>query len=234
VTGDTFSADYPTTPGTFDTTYNDSRDAFVTKLNASGSALEYSTFLGGSSFDGANGIAVLDRRAYVTGSAGADFPTTPGAFDTSFNGGSQDGFVTKLNASGSELVYSTFLGGSGASGDTQEVGDGIAVDAGGRAYVTGSTNSADYPTTPGAFDTTLNRNQDVFVTKLNATGSALDYSTFLGGTDSDGGSGIAVNESGRAYVTGSTSSLDYPTTRGAFDRTFNGNTDAFVTKLPTG
>jgi hypothetical protein len=198
--------------------------------------LDYSTFLGGTNFDVGNGIAVDESgRAYVTGqTASAEYPTTPGAFDTSFNGGSQDGFVTKLNASGSELVYSTFLGGSGASGDTQEEGNGIAVDESGRAYVTGITNSADYPTTPGAFDTTLNRNQDVFVTKLNATGSALAYSTFLGGTDSDAGNGIAVNESGRAYVTGSTSSLDYPTTRGAFDRTFNGNTDAFVTKLPTG
>jgi hypothetical protein len=109
----------------------------------------------------------------------------------------------------------------------------IAVDGIGRAYVTGYTYSADYPTTPGAFDTSHNSGTDAFVTKLNAVGSALEYSTFLGGTSGDGDYGIAVRGS-RAYVTGGTASSDYPTTRGAFDRTFNGIEDAFVTKLPTG
>src|SRR5215217_8590008 len=127
------------------------------------------------------------------------------------------------------LDYSTFLGGTNF-----DDGDGIAVDRRGRAYVTGQTRSADYPTTPGAFDTTFNGGaQDAFVTKLNTSGSALAYSTFLGGTNSDVGLGIAVRE-GRAYVTGHTRSADYPTTPGAFDTTFNGVQDAFVTKLPTG
>jgi hypothetical protein len=126
------------------------------------------------------------------------------------------------------LDYSTFLGG----GDFEQ-GSGIAVDERGRAYVTGSTISADFPTTPGAFDRTLNTSQDAFVTKLNASGSALAYSTFLGGAFDDRGEGIAVRE-GRAYVTGNTISADYPTTPGAFDTTFNGgNTDVFVTRLPT-
>jgi hypothetical protein len=223
VTGYTNAPDYPTTPGAFDTTLTDGFDAFVTKLNASGSELAYSTFLGGASFDRGSGIAV-DRggNAYVTGSASsADFPTTPGAFDTSFNGGTH-GFVTKLNASGSELLYSTFLVEAG-------YGTGIAV-RGDNAYVTGYTRSADYPTTPGAFDRTLNGAVDAFVTKLNASGSALAYSTFLGGAGDDVGLGIAVRE-GRAYVTGYTTSADYPTTPGAFDRTLNGAADAFVTKL---
>jgi hypothetical protein len=115
VVGSTFSADYPTTPGAFDRTYNGSGepDAFVTKLNASGSELAYSTFLGGTNDDRGFAIAVLDRRAYVTGETvccSADFPTTPGAFDTTFDGFS-DIFVTKLNATGSAPVYSTFLGG---------------------------------------------------------------------------------------------------------------------------
>jgi hypothetical protein len=143
--------------------------------------LDYSTFLGGEGFDLGSDIAVDGRgRAYVTGiTASANFPTTPGAFDTSFNGGTDaplgfDGFVTKLNASGSALVYSTFLGGE--NGDS---GYGIAVRDG-KAYVTGVTASANYPTTRGAFDRN-NRGEDAFVTKLKASGSALDYSTFLGG-----------------------------------------------------
>jgi Beta-propeller repeat len=192
--------------------------------------LDYSTFLGGTNGDTGRDIAVDGRgRAYVTGAtASPDYPTTPGAFDRTFNG-QADAFVTKLNASGSALDYSTFLGGTGG-----DVGFGIAVDGRGRAYVTGLTQSPDYPTTSGAFDTTFNGEFDAFVTKLNASGSALAYSTFLGGTGRDEGEGIAVRE-GRAYVTGITDSPDYPTTRGAFDRTFNGSpADAFVTKLPTG
>jgi len=127
------------------------------------------------------------------------------------------------------LDYSTFLGGVGS-----EIGEGIAVREG-RAYVTGRTGSANFPTTPGAVDTTYNGGEDPFVTKLNASGSALAYSTFLGGAKFDGGSfSIAVRD-GRAYATGFTNSSDYPTTRGAFDRTFNGGfDDTFVTKLPTG
>jgi hypothetical protein len=117
--------------------------------------------------------------------------------------------------------------------ETEDSGVGIAVDGEGRAYVTGQTSSADYPTTPGAFDTTPNGDFDAFVTKLNASGSALRYSTFLGGSSIDDGLGIAVRGD-NAFVTGSTLSVDYPTTPGAFDTTPNGDFDAFVTKLPTG
>jgi hypothetical protein len=126
------------------------------------------------------------------------------------------------------LDYSTFLGGSGV-----DTGDSIAVRDG-RAYVTGLTQY-NYPTTPGAFDRTFNGAEDAFVTKLNPAGSALGYSTFLGGTSFDAGRGIAVDGSGRVYVTGYTPSAEYPTTPGAFDTSFNGiDVDAFVTKLPTG
>jgi Beta-propeller repeat len=233
VTGETSSADFPTTPGAFDTSFNGSADAIVTKLNASGSALIYSTFLGGrEAFDRGLGIAVdPEGRAYVTGQTfSADFPTTPGTFDTSFNGsadGSADAFVTKLNASGSALIYSTFLGGGTSVFERGDSGLGIAVREG-RAYVTGETDSSDFPTTPGAFDTTFNGDVAVFVSKLNASGSALAYSTFLG--DVGSGEDIAVDGKGRVYVTGSTFSSNYPTTRGAFDRTLDGS-DAFVTKL---
>ena len=159
-TGSTESANFPTTRGAFDRTFNGSDDAFVTKLNASGSALAYSTFLGGTNFEAGEGIAVREGRAYVTGrTTSGDFPTTQGAFDTTFNG-IEDAFVTKLNASGSAPAYSTFLGGT-------EIDDGAGIAVrGGMAYVTGGTRSTDYPATTGAFDTDLDGAQDAFVTKL--------------------------------------------------------------------
>src|SRR5437867_2121639 len=230
VTGRTASADFPTTSGAFDNTFNGGfNDVFVTKLNATGSALVYSTYLGGSRCcgDGGQAIAVdIFGNAYVTGyTYSADFPTTPGAFDTVFDG-VLDAFVTKLNASGSALIYSTFLG-------SNSIGRGIALDSSGSAYVTGEA-TADFPTTPGAYDTTFDGGDDVFVTKLNPDGSALVYSTFIGGnndTDGDDAYGIAVDTFGNAYVTGRTVSTDFPTTPGAFDVTFNGVQDVFVTKL---
>jgi hypothetical protein len=234
VTGDTASPNFPTTPGAFDTSYNGGVDAFVTKLNSTGSALVYSTFLGGGAFseDDGNWIAVDNAgAAYVTGfTFSSNFPTTPGAFDRvlgSAINGTSDAFVTKLNAGGSSLVYSTFLGGN----DFGDEGWGIAVDAAGAAYVTGITTDGTFPTTPGAFDTTLNSITDAFVTKFSADGSALVYSTFLGGSSTDESFGITVDAAGAAFVTGRTSSSNFPTTPGAFDTTFNGNTDAFVTRL---
>jgi hypothetical protein len=229
----TFPSDFPTTVGAFDTTHNGSQDAFVTKLNPAGSALVYSTFLGGSNDDGGRGIAVdSSGSAYVTGITGSpNFPTTVGAFDTTLNAlGTFDAFVTKLNPSGSALVYSTFLGGTGP-----EFGDGIAVDTSGSAYVTGSTSSPDFPTTVGAFDTTQDvGSSDAFVTKLNPSGSALVYSSFLGGTQLDQGNDIAVDPNGSAYVTGFTLSANFPITADAFDTT-QSSSEVFVTKLnPSG
>jgi hypothetical protein len=230
----TFPIDFPTTAGAFDTTHNGSQDAFVTKLNPSGSALVYSTFLGGSNDEFGRGIAVdTSGSAYVTGITGSpNFATTAGAFDTTHNGGSFDAFVTKLNPAGSALVYSSFLGGVNT-----ESGNAIAVDTSGSAHVTGNTGSLDFPTTAGAFDTTHDTDIDVFVTKLNPAGSALVYSTFLGGFDTDLGDDIVLDTFGSAYVTGTTGSGNYPTTAGAFQTTHNGindpfpRFDAFVTKL---
>jgi hypothetical protein len=225
VTGLTTSTDFPTTTGAFDTSHNGGDDAFVTKLNATGSALVYSTYLGGSSSDEGFGIRVDTLgNAYLTGrTASTNFPTTLGAFDTSHNGG-DDAFVTKLDATGAALLYSTYLGGSG--GDR---GAGIALDLAGSAHVTGETNS-DGLATIGAFDTTRS-GTDAFVTKLNATGSARAYSTYLGGSGADRGFGIAVDGSGSAYVTGETDSNNFPTTSGAFRTSRVGGVDAFVTKL---
>jgi hypothetical protein len=229
VTGDTYSQDFPTTAGAFDTGANGSLDAFVTKLNPAGSALAYSTYLGGSLQDRGFGIAIDGLgNAYVTGSTGSlDFPTTAGAFDTGANG-SLDAFVTKLNPAGSALAYSTYVGGS-----ADDVGNGISLDLAGTAYVTGATSSADFPTTIFAFDGSANGGSDAFVTDLNATGSALAYSTYLGGSLDDDGRDIVADGLLHAYVTGFTTSANFPTTAGAFDESANGGLDAFVTKLHT-
>jgi hypothetical protein len=228
VTGETFT-DFPTTAGAFDTSANGIDDAFVTKLDPAGSGLAYSTYLGGSNNDQGLGITVDSAgAAYVTGlTLSTDFPTTAGAFDTSAN--DLDAFVTKLNPAGSGLSYSTFLGGSSV-----DVGQGIAVDSAGAAYVAGFTPSTDFPTTAGAFDTSYNGGDDGFVTKLERDGSGLSYSTFLGGSNFEDGLGIAVDSAGAAYVAGVTSSTDFPITAGAFDTSYNGGGDAFVTKLTLG
>ncbi|MEY2518284.1 MAG: hypothetical protein QOF24_43 [Verrucomicrobiota bacterium] len=242
VTGYTTSTNFPTTPGAYQTTIGSSSTAFVTKLNPTGSAVVYSTYLGGNGSETGFGIAVdASGNAYVAGLASStNFPTTPGAFQTTFGGGGGgDCFVTKLNSTGDALIYSTYLGGSLGEGFAA-----IAVDASGNAYVTGFTNSTNFPTTPGAFQTTFggasyySSTGDGFVTKLNPTGSALVYSTYLGGNRDDYGHSIAVDALGNAYVTGFTESLNFPTTFGAY-QTANGggipSRDAFVIKLnPTG
>jgi Beta-propeller repeat len=172
--------------------------------------------------------------AYVMGSTtSTDFPTTAGATQTTF-AGVFDAFVTKLDATGSGLVFSTYLGGR-----SEDFDGAIAVDGAGSAYVTGYTASTDFPTTAGAAQTSNAGQNDAFVTKLDAAGSALVYSTYLGGSDTDAGFGIAVDGAGSAYVTGDTLSTDFPTTLGAFKTTHahaggEPTDDAFVAKIEFG
>ena len=244
VTGYTNSPDFPTTAGAFRTTFGggpyQSGDAFVTALNATGSALLYSTYLGGADSDLANSIALdASGNAYVTGrTSSPDFPTVKPVRPALSGVG--DAFVTKLNATGTALVYSTYLGGaldSFPDGTTAfDSGNGIAVDAGGNAYVTGSAGSTDFPVTTGAFQQTIGGAQDyigdAFVTKLNPTGTALVYSTYLGGLRADEGAAVAVDAAGNAYVTGQTQSTDFPVKNPV--RAANGgdfDADVFVTKL---
>src|SRR5947207_4683567 len=242
LTGNTSSADFPTTLSAFQPTPQGGSDAFVVKLNSAFTARTYSTYLGGSTGDDAGrGIAVdATGNAYVTGfTASTDFPTTPGAFQTAFGGGVFDAFVVKLNPAGSRLVYGTYLGGAGS-----DVGLGIAIDTAQNAYVTGGTFSANFPTAAGVSQTVLAGERDAFVTQLNATGTALVYSTYLGGAGTDVGNAIAVDGTGAAYITGSTTcaavpcvvSTDFPTTGGVVQTTRPVGegaavTDAFVTKL---
>jgi hypothetical protein len=188
--------------------------------------LVYSTYIGGSSADYGYAIVVAGSgNAYVTGSTySPNYDVTPRAFQT--NGGG-DVFVTKLSARGTVLVYSTYIGGS-----SDDRGYGIALDGSGNAYVTGSTWSTNYPVTPGAFQTKNGGGLgDVFVTKLNPMGTALVYSTYIGGSGEERGYAIAVDGSGNAYVTGYTSSTDYDVTPRAFQTTNEGKQDVFVTKV---
>src|SRR5579871_4992061 len=235
IAGDATSTNFPTTPGAVQTASGGSlggryEDAFVAKLNPSGTSLLYSTFLGGSGADQGTSIAVdTSGNAYITGSTSStNFPTTPGALQTNYGGNPSDAFVAKVNATGTALIFSTYLGGlNGGGGD---YGHGVAVDAAGNAYVTGDTDSSNFPTTPGALQRTLAGTSNAFIAKLNPSGTALAYSTYLGGSQDDSGYAIAVDTSGNAYLTGLTSSSNFPTTPGAVQTT-NGGSDAFVAKL---
>jgi hypothetical protein len=233
LTGWTNSTNFPTTKQAFQPVFSGGYDVFVTKLDPAGSALVYSTYVGGTRFDEAHGIAVdAGGNAYVTGfTDSTDLPTTPGVLQPTLSGSSEDAFVTKLDPTGSALIYSTYLGGAFI-----DSGSGIAVDANGNAYVAGWTNSHNFPTTPGAFQPIkLSVGADAFVTKLNPAGTGLVYSTYLGGDRNDTGEGIAVDADGNAYVTGTSDSTNFPTTFGAVQPTFRGGFgDAFVTKLDPG
>jgi hypothetical protein len=197
---------FPTTAGSFQPAAANFLDAAVTKLNATGSALVYSTFLGGSGFEVIRGIALdSSGNAYVTGSTNStDFPTTSGAFQTAFAGGGGEGdvFVTRLDAAGASLIYSTYLGGS-----SEEQGGGIALDSAGSAYLTGRTQSIDFPTaTP--VQGSNSGGSDIYAAKLDAAGSALIYSTYLGGSSFDAGNGITVDVLGNAYLACASFSAD--------------------------
>ncbi len=208
------------TPGAFQTSLGGNDDVVVTKLNATGSALVYSTYLGGSGSDRGTGIAVDGfGNAYVTGTTfSTNFPLTPGAFQTTFPGVSGHVFVTKVNPTGDGLVYSTYLAGDGGISNTEEA-NGIAVDFAGNAYVTGVTNSISFPITPDGFKNTVPRALKGFATKLSAAGDRLVYSTYLAGSNQDIGFAIAVDALGNAYVAGYSASADFPVTPGAFQTT---------------
>ena len=228
VTGSTSSANFPTSMGAFQTVFAGVKDVFVTKIDATGSALVYSTYLAGSLDDQGRGIAVdATGNAYVTGfTSSTNFPTVNPLQST--NGGAYDAFLAKIDSIGSTLVYSTYLGGSGY--EIFFSGGDIAVDPTGNAYVTGSTTSANFPTVSPLQAAFGGGFSDAFVTKVNATGSTLVYSTYLGGTSDDRGRGIAVDGTGNAYVTGTTFSADFPVAT-AFQVALGGDRDAFVTKL---
>jgi hypothetical protein len=212
-----------------------SETGFVAKLAPSGRRLLYSTYLGGNDEGGGNiGSVAVDGsgHAYVTGyTESGGFPVTPGAAQGPTDIADFDeptGFVTKLNSTGSGLLYSTYVGGSG-----WDTPGGIAIDKAGDAYIAGDTSSQDFPITPGAYQT-VDRDdpefKSAFVTKINPTGTRFLYSTYLGGTLSDEAKAIAVDRAGDAYVTGDAAS-NFPTTPDAFQRKQKGFDSAFLSVL---
>jgi hypothetical protein len=235
VTGETLGATFPTTSGAFQTTAPDGgsfQNAFVTKVSPGGDSLVYSTFLGGRLNDFGLGIAIdSDGNAYVVGTSDSNnFPTTPGAIGTNSPGT----FVTKLNASGTSLVYSTTIGTNIPGVVIGPVIRDIALTSSREAYLVGSTGS-NLPTTPDAFQSSYGGGgTDAFVMKINSTGSAIVYATYLGGTNADDGKCIAVDSSGNAYSGGWTQSSNFPVSAGAF-QVGPGATpfdiDSFVTKF---
>ncbi len=227
LTGETFSANFPIQGGYQSAFGGGECDAYVAKLSSSGNAILYSTYLGGSLEDYSSDIAVDNSgNAFISGStSSANFPIYS-AYQNIYGGGAFDAFVAKFDNSGGTLLYSTYLGGSGL-----EWGRGIAVDPEGSSYVTGYTNSANFPT-QNAYQAVYGGGpNDAFVTKLNTSGNALVYSTFLGGSLDDSGWRIAVDSSGKAYICGKTNSANFPNLS-AYQTAFGGgSTDAFVAKL---
>jgi hypothetical protein len=232
LTGVTDSPDYPTTMAAYDTSYGGGLfgDAFATKVHLTGSALSYSTFLGAQESDLGQEIAVeRDKGAVVIGFTDSpDFPTTPGALDTSYNGGGYDLFLARLDPWGQHLSWSTFLGG----GD-EDLGYGLALDPDGRAFVAGFTRSDDLPVTPDAFAAQRSGAFDIFVMKLGHSAGGLLYSTYLGGKQDDYvyGHCLAADDSGNIYLTGYTLSAGFPATPEALDTTHGGGFDAVLAKV---
>jgi YHS domain-containing protein len=224
VTGATSSSDFPTV-NPYDGSHNGSVDVFVSRLSAAGDSLVYSTFLGGSELDGGYGILIDGSgNVYVTGyTRSIDFPTA-NPYDSSFNGGDYDAFITKFSTAGDSLIYSTFLGGS-----VQDGSHGIVIDGSGKVYVTGSTWSIDFPTA-NPYDGSHNGGADVFVSRLSAAGDSLVYSSFLGGSEDELGIGIAISGTGSIHVTGGTYSSDFPTIN-PYDESHNGGLDIYISRL---
>jgi Beta-propeller repeat len=228
--GETDSTDFPIAGPPIQTSNAGPGDGFIAKLDSNGTVLDYSTYIGGSSGDLVTGIALDSlNNAYVSGiTVSSDFPTTTGAFQTTEPSTTGDnGFVAAIKADGSAKIYSTYLGGSGSNDALA-----IAVDSAGEAYVTGDTTSSNFPVL-NATQATLKAAgaTNVFITKLQANGSGLLFSTYYGGTLDDAGTGIAIDAFNDVYVTGRTLSSDYPTNGTPFQSSLSGTSDAFVTEL---
>ena len=220
--GGTTAGNFPTTSGAYRTA---GAGAFVAKLNPTGTALVYSTFLGDTGSGVVSGVAIdSGGNAYAAGTTySSTFPTTPGAIRNVTGTNNSAAFLVKLNPTGTDAVYASILGGRGDSS-----GAGVAVDAQGNAYLAGSTDAAGFPAGSGA------GNADAFVVKLNPAGSALVYGTLLGGSGADRATGLAIDSAGNAVVSGSTASTDFPATADAEPKRFAGSPCLLTAGTPFG
>ncbi|MCX8080491.1 MAG: SBBP repeat-containing protein [Bacteroidia bacterium] len=230
VVGSSVSSNFPTTPGAYSTTYTAGEDIVVSKLNAAGTNLIFSTFIGGNNIDIGYDIE-LDNAGniYLVGrTTSTNFPVTAGSFDNSYNSGG-DAVVLKLSPSGNSLLFSTYLG-----GNDEERAYGIKLASNNNIYITGYTNSSNYPTTAGVFDQSYNGspgNSEIFVACFDNSGSSLLYSTFVGGTGNDIGRSINIDSNGNINICGDSFSANFPVTAGCVDPGHNGNRDIVVFKL---
>ncbi len=225
VTGNTSSTNFPTAGSPYQGSKGTGQDAFVLKLNSTGTSLTYSTYFGGNGYDDASGIRVDGSgNAYVTGTtASTNLSTTGSAYQGSYGGGAYDVYVLKLNSSGSSATYLTYLGGSG-----EDDGGDVAIDGSGNAYVVGSTQSTSFAS--GIYGS-KSGTSDAFVAKLNSSGTSLTWSTYLGGSSTESAESVAVDITGAVYVTGSTSSTNFPVSASPYQSTKGSGMDAFVAKL---
>jgi hypothetical protein len=233
IAGVTNSSNFPIAGTSYQSTKKGNSNCFVTEMNSSGTGLVYSTYIGGSESDTATALALgAGNTIFITGyTDSADFPTkAPSGVGITFPfqqiyGGNTDAFVTQLSSLGNALAFSTYLGGSGL-----DQGQGIAVDSAGNAYVTGATQSTNFPVTTNALQSVINGSQNAFVTKVNSTGEALIYSTYLGGSEADTAQAIQLDSAENMYIAGYTFSGNFPTAA-PIQRTIGGAADAFVAEL---
>lgn len=235
-----YGAGYPATVGAFQMTFGGGgTDVAVSKYNPDGSQLVYASYLGGSSGDAPHSLIVTSggELCVFSSSSSSDYPVTPGCFDNSVGG--TDFVITRFNAAGTALIGSTFVGGSGTDGQNTMGGNygeafrgEIYLDAAENILVAGFSSSPDFPTTSGAYQTTLGGGQDGVVFALDPTCSNMLYATYIGGTQADGAFGLRIADNGDLFVVGHTASTNFPTTPGTYQPTFQGGaTDAFVVRL---
>jgi len=229
VCGETSSSNFPTSQNAYDPGFNGGSDIFISRFTNNLTALSSSTFLGANSYEEALAIRLNNSgNVYVAGyTMSPTFPTTPGVYDMDYNGGERDAYIAKFDSCLTLLLASTFIG-----GNSKDTGEDIAIDENGNVYLAGVTLSANFPTTTGAYDENYNGGEDIFISKMDSNLTALTASTFVGSSGHEKGQGIALDEEMNIYITGQSTSPNFPCTPNTYDPNYNGGgNDCFVIKF---
>ena len=227
--GETSSSNFPTTSNAYDPSFNGGSDIFISKFTNDLKTLSSSTFLGANNYEEALAIKLNNYGdVYITGyTLSSAFPITSDAYCQEYNGGLRDAYIAKFNNNLTHLLASTFIG-----GNNKDTGEDVAISENGNVYITGVTLSSTFPVSPNAFNQQYNGISDIFVSKLDSNLSILDASTFAGGSSSEKGQAIVLDESGQVYIGGHTSSIDFPTTENSYDISYNGGSnDCYIMKF---